>query len=440
MKKVKRRAYSAMLIAGLLIVGTVIYLMRLVNDGEDWATFRANQSVYHNGVLNVGTIYDRNGKVLAHAGNGTYGYAEDWATRISSLHTVGDYPGHFGSGALSVFSPKLVNYSLLNGTYTHDGTGGSVTLSIDASLNAVAYGALAGRNGAVVVYNYETGEIICMVSAASFDPNGAPPDGVEGIYINRAIGSTYTPGSVFKIITLAAAIENISDLSTRSFYCSGSVVVGGRTVTCTGVHGSQTIEQAFANSCNCAFSEISVELGADTLYKYAENYGLLSSHDLDGMTTAAGEFEKAESGSNDLAWSGIGQYNNLVSPYAMMRLMGAIANNGDLYEPTILIESNGILGSSPSTTRLMKPATAKWIKEIMSYAVVNSYGTWRFPDLDLCAKTGTAEVGSGASHSWFTGFLKSGEPLAFAVIVEHGGSGLSAAGAIANTILQEAIK
>lgn len=440
MKKVKRRAYSALLIAGLLVVGMVVYLIRLVDDGKAWATFQANRSVYKDGILNVGTVYDRDGKLLAHAGNGVHGYAEDWATRISCLHAVGDYAGNIGSGALSVFSDKLVNYSLLNGTYSSDGTGGEVTLAIDADLNIAAYNALSGRNGAVCVYDYETGEILCMVSTPSYDPNGSAPEGVEGIYLNRALGSSYTPGSVFKIITLAAAIENISDLSSRSFYCGGSVKVGSGTVTCTGWHGSQTIELAFANSCNCAFTEISLELGADTIYKYAEAYGLLSSHDLDGITTAAGRFDKAEAGTSHLAWSGIGQYNDLVSPYAMMRLCGAIANGGTVNEPTVLIGSNGLFNSSPDATSVMKASTAQKIGEMMAYNVTYSYGTWSFPGLDICAKTGTAEVGDGTSHSWFTGYLRSGEPLAFVVVVEHGGSGLSAAGAVANAVLQEAVK
>ena len=439
MKKIKRRAYSALLIAGMLIIGMVIYLLRLADDGEAWATFRANRTVYHNGVLNVGTVYDRNGKILAHAGNGVHGYAEDWSTRISSLHVVGDYAGNIGMGAINAFSGELVNYSFINGTYSPDGTGGKVTLSIDSKLNITAYNALAGRKGAVCVYNYETGEILCMVSSPSYDPNGSPPTGVDGIYLNRALGSTYTPGSVFKIVTLAAAIENISDLNSRSFSCSGSVQVGGNTVTCSGWHGSQTIEQAFANSCNCAFAELSLELGANTLYKYANDYGLLSSLDCSGINTAAGSFEKAEAGSSNLAWSGIGQYNDLVSPFSMMRLSGAIASGGSAVDPTLLIKS-GPFNFSPDSEKLIKSSTAKRLGEMMSYNVTYSYGTWNFPGLDLCAKTGTAEVGSGNSHSWFTGYLKSGKPLAFAVIVENGGSGLSAAGGVANTVLQEAVK
>lgn len=433
MKKIKRRAYSALLIAALIVAGIGVYLVRLVRDGEDWATFQANRSVYNQGVLNTGTVYDRNGKILAKAGDGVFSYSEDWASRVSCLHVVGDYAGNIGSGALSAFASQLVDYSLLGGT---ESGGGEVRLTIDAELNATAYGALNGRNGAVCVFNYETGEILCMVSAPSYDPNGAAPEGVEGIYLNRVLGAAYTPGSVFKIITLAAAIENIADLYTRSFYCGGSVTVDGSVVKCTGTHGSQTIEDAFANSCNCAFAELSLELGGETLLKYAGDYGVLSSHDLNGISTIAGSFEAAADGSTALAWSGIGQSTDLVSPFAMLRVVGAVAGGGTLVEPKILIEDS--LFSSKKETVLIRPDTAARLDEMLSFTVAK-YGEWSFPGLDIRAKTGTAEVGDGTSHAWLTGYLSSGEPLAFVVVIEHGGGGLSAAAPVANTVLQAAL-
>lgn len=436
MKKIKRRAGAALLIAALLLAGLGLYVFRLVREGPDWVAFRANQAVYSGGVLNTGTVYDRGGVVLAHAGNGVFGYAEDWSTRVACLHVVGDYPGNIGTGALHVFDDRLTGYDFVNGTWSMDGSGGELRLSIDAELNITAYNALAGRAGAVAVYNYETAEVLCMVSTPSYDPNGNVPEGLEGVYLNRVISSAYTPGSVFKVVTLAAAIENIPDLYSRSFWCSGSCQVGGDTITCSGTHGSQTIEQAFANSCNCAFAELSLELGAETLESYAKAYGLLDSQSLSGISTASGRFDKGSDGSSDLAWSGIGQYNDLVCPYAMLRLMGAIAGEGEVKEPSLLAEKDGLLPEEK--TRLMRTDTAQRLEEMLSYNLSQAYGTWNFPGLDLCAKSGTAEVGDGTSHAWFTGYLKSGAPLAFVVVVEHGGGGLSAAGSVANTVLQAA--
>lgn len=432
MKKVKRRATFAMLIAAAIVVGLVIYVIRLADNGRDWAMFRANATVYSGGVIGSGTVYDRNGIVLAHSGDGVYYYADSQATRIACVHTVGDYQGNIGTGALTIFSAKLVNYSFVNGTYSNSDTGGEVELSIDSDLCTVAYNALNGRDGAVLVSNYKTGEIICLVSTPGFDPNDVTSD-VDGAYLNSALRSTFTPGSVYKIVTLAAAIENISDLYTRSFYCGGSVKVGSDTVNCTGTHGSQTIEQAFANSCNCAFSELALELGGDTLSEYAKQLGITDELKLDGISILTGSFDISAAGTSLLAWSGIGQSTNLCSPYAFMRLCSAIANGGLINEPTLL------LGNSNSKTRVLAQDTADKIASMMSYNVAYRYGASNFPGLNICAKTGTAET-SGASHSWFTGFLDDDEyPYAFAVIIEHGGSGLSNAGGVANAVLQAAV-
>lgn len=437
MKKIKKRAYFALIIAFALLAGMGIYMLRLWKDGGDWVMLRANQSVFSDGALDRGTVTDRNGVVLATAGDGVFSYAADETVRRACLHAVGDFGGHFGTGALSVFDEKLAGYNFFTGVTSINDDGGTVRLSIDASLNAAAYNALAGRRGAVLVSNYETGEILCMVSTPSYDPNNTPDvsqPAYEGVYLNRALSSTYTPGSVFKLVTLAAAIENIPDLQQRSFYCAGSVVVAGNTVKCTGVHGEQTIELALANSCNCAFSELSQELGADKLYEYTEKYGFLEPLKIDGIETAAGRFDKAEAGSSDLSWSGIGQYNDLTSPISMLRYTAAVANGGIAREPTLLKK-----GRSRETT-LMSEETAKKIAEMMSYTVSYAYGTWRFPGLDIHAKTGTAEVGDGKSHAWFTGYITNeGSPLAFTVVIENGGGGLAAAGPVANAVLQAAV-
>ena len=438
MKKISRRAGFALIIAAALILGLALYSVRLFNDGDDWVMLRANQSVFKDGVLDTGMVTDRNGVVLARAGNGVFAYADDASVRIACLHAVGDYAGNFGTGALSAFDDELAHYNFFDGVTTLSDGGGIVRLSIDSALNVAALNALAGRRGAVLVSNYETGEILCMVSTPAYDPN-SPPEleqpAYEGVYLNRALNATYAPGSVFKLVTLAAAIENVPDIYTRSFECQGSVRVGGDTVNCTGVHGAQTIEQALANSCNCAFSELSQELGADTLEKYAKQLGFLDSLDISGIETAAGSFEKAETGTSDLSWSGIGQYNDLVAPIAVLRYVSAVAAGGTVKEPVLIKDRKG------NETKLLEYSTAAKIGEMMSYNVSYSYGTWRFPELDMHAKSGTAELGDGSSHAWFAGYIDDDEhPLAFTVIIERGGGGLANAAPLANTVLQAAIK
>ena len=424
MKKVKRRATAALLIAALLVVGLAVYLVRLADDGGAWAS-------YFSGGTPGGTILDRNGVVLYSSDEDGYSFAEDWSTRVSCYHLLGDPNGNVRTGALRQFRDRLAGYSFLEGATS----GKTISLSVDSALNVTAYSALAGRSGAVMLMDYTTGEVLCMVSSPGDDPENPSSEPADGTYLNKCLSSSFTPGSVFKLVTLAAAIDNIPDLFERSLWCEGEMIVDGALLTCTGSHGSQTIEQALANSCNCAFGTLALELGPELMAEYAEKLGMTASLQLDGMDVLPGSFTKGGAGSVGLAWSGVGQYEDLVCPYAMLRYVSAIANGGSVYEPTLLGH-----GSLDRETELLSAETAQRIAEMMNYNVQNAYGSWVFPGLDVSAKTGTAEVGDGTSHAWMTGFLNDpAHPYAFVVILEHAGGGLANAGPVANAVLQAAV-
>ncbi|MCQ2439139.1 MAG: penicillin-binding protein [Oscillospiraceae bacterium] len=434
MKRIQRRSNAALLLALLLLLGTLVLVLRLFLHGGDWAAYNANLELYTSeGILRWGTLTDRNGVLLASSEDGDYRYADDETLRLASLHAVGDYRGFTGSGAIQRYARKLTNYSVLGGSAEERGN--VVPLTLDAELQKTAWRALRGRKGCVLVMNYETGEILTMVSAPAYDPLGEPDLSVDGIFLNRALSTTYTPGSVFKTVTICAAIENIPDLYERSFVCKGSMQIAGGTVKCGGVHGKQTIEQALANSCNCTFGTLAMELGGDTLSRYVRKLGFTEAGSLDGYPTAAGSFEAVETQDSYLAWSGIGQHKDLVCPYAMLRYLSAVANGGVVQEPTLL------LGNSNGSTRLLREETAAAVDEMMSYTFTTHYGTsGRFPKLDLCAKTGTAELGDGTSHAWFVGYCHTGMPLAFVVCIERGGEGIREAAPVANTVLQKALE
>ena len=449
MKKVKRRTYSIIVFIALIALGLVYFLFRLVVNGSTWITFPSNKNVYSNGVLAVGTIYDRDGCLLADTANDGIVYSPSETTRKATLHVVGDAHNNIGTGALKVFSDELIGYNLVNGTYSMNSDGRDLYLTIDAGLNEVAYNALGGKKGTVAVYNYKTGEIICNVSTPTYDPANKPEiaDGdasYEGVYLNRFFSSSFTPGSTFKIITTAAAIDSLADAYDHQYTCNGSVTVNGTAVNCTGTHGTIALDQALAVSCNCYFAELSLALGSNTLSEYAEKFGLTSSMKVDGINTAAGSFAPGTDGSPELAWAGIGQHEDLVNPCAMLNLLGAIANRGEPVTPRLIAKVSGTLGLSYSAKngdRLLSEETADAMKSLMRNNVITNYGDSTFPGLSLCGKTGTAEVGGGLSpHSWFVGFLNDEEnPLAFVVIVENGGSGFSTAAPIANTVLQAAV-
>ena len=425
MKKVKNRAWSSLIIALALVALLAVYLVKLADNGGAWAT-------YFNGGTPAGTIIDRNGVTLYSSDENGVSYSADATTRLACYHLIGDANGNVRTGALRQFRDMLSGYSFINGT----SSGKTLQITVDSSLNAVAYNALAGRNGAVMLMDYTTGEILCMVSTPADDPQNPSETPADGTYINKCLSASFVPGSVFKLVTLAAAIENIPDLFERTFWCEGSSVVGGAVLNCTGSHGNQTIEQALANSCNCAFGAIALELGADTIAEYAERLGLTQELSLDGMTVTAGSFDKAEEGSIGLAWSGIGQYNDMVVPYALVRYVAAIANGGSVYEPTLLGH-----GNLDRESEIISADTASRIAEMMNYNVQNAYGgQWTFPGLNVSAKTGTAEVGDGTSHAWMTGFLNDPtHPYAFVVLVENAGGGLTNAAPIVNQLLQAAI-
>lgn len=429
MRKITRRAVSVLLIAALVIVGMVCYTIRYIDDGQDWALYFSNANSG-----STGEVLDRYGNRLAYIDAHNQLYAENARVRMANYHVTGDYWGRSGTGILSNYWNELQGFSLITGTTKANDV--TLELTVDAYLNASAYDALGDRNGAIMVMNYKTGEVLCMVSTPVIDP--AEDDGYvpEGAYINRCLNATFAPGSIFKLITAAAAIEKIPDIYDRTFYCEGEYEIAGVPIVCSGVHYTQTFEEALANSCNVAFAKISVMLGQDTLTKYVEKYGFLDRHELDELKTSAGSYPTEFVGDPELAWSGIGQSVDLICPYSMLRYVAAIANGGVLVEPTLIIDDD-----IQHSTKILKAETASKLKSMMSYNVSYSYGgQGNFPGYELCAKTGTAELGDGTSHAWFTGFLTDEDhPYAFVVLVERGGGGLSVAGNVASMVLNQAI-
>lgn len=448
MKRIERRAIVCAFLALLLAAGLCIFLVKYGLNGGDWASSAFNRHLYdHNGVLATGTVLDRDGDVLSSAESGKRTYYENETVRKATLHAVGDLQGNIGTGALNAFADELTGYHLLNGTFGAE-QGADLYLTIDGRYNYEAYQALGGHAGTVAVYNYKTGEILCMVSSPSYDPLSVPGDletneRYEGAYLNRFLSSTFTPGSVFKTVTLTAALEEIADLDTRVWDCQGTVQIGEETIICSGTHGEQTIGDAFANSCNVAFAQIAEELGADTLRKYTEKAGLTDSYSVDGLPTAKGTFAWENITVGELGWAGVGQHKDQVNPCALMVYMGAIANGGKAAVPQIIHKTVSALGlpSLPSLTQktgtLVSSDTAERLAELMAENVEKTYGTKRFPNMELCAKSGTAEVGTDQTpHAWFAGFLQNEDaPYAFVVLVENGGGGNAVAGTVAGKVL-----
>lgn len=448
MKKLQRRTLFVLLFILALAAGTVVLCAFYVKDGAQWASFYGNQHVYTNGRIASGSIQDRNGTTLFDCAEGQY--SDDKTTRISTLHAIGDKQGNINTGAKNLFADQLVGFSLITGT---SGTGNTIKLTLDANLNNAAYQAMAGRKGVAALYNYETGEVLCMLSTPSFDPAddaevakvAAGDSNYDGAYLNRFLSGTYTPGSTFKLVTAAAALETLHNEDSFSYTCTDSLTLNGEKITCPSVHGTQDFATALANSCNGAFATLATQVGGKTLEKYAKEAGLTSKVNVNGLNTAAGSFTAGTS-DNDVGWSGVGQYKDLVNPCAELTLMGCIAQGGSAATPRLLksVTSSKGLPVAHVTTETSKIGwkadTCDKIRTLMHNNVTSNYSkNLDFGGLNVCAKSGTAEVGTSKPHAWFVGFVEdSAYPYAFVVVVENGGWGSSVAGGVAASLLKAA--
>lgn len=443
MKQVKLRSMLLAALVAVLAAGVVLFCVRYVVRGGQWAAFPANDHAYREGRLALGQVLDRNGVLLYDGASGTW--AEDGVIRRATLHVVGDRDDNISTSAKAAMRRRLVGFDPLTGT---SAGGHKVYLTIDAELNAAALEALNGRKGAVAVYNYRTGDVLCMVSSPTFDPAEPPEirDGdsrYDGVYLNRVLSSTFAPGSVFKLVTTAAALENLDGALDRHFTCTGRLELDGGVITCPYAHGDMDLYDALARSCNCAYAQMAVELGGGTLAQYAEKAGLTQSFSVSGISAAAGQFTVGQGA--DLGWSGVGQYDDLVNPCAFLRLLGSLAG-GKTVGPRLVYQETTMHGiplpgdGAPSLKAPFDADTCRVLRDMMRNNVQQTYGQSMFGSLAVCAKSGTAEAAPGQSpHAWFAGFVADEDlPLAFVVLVENGGGGADAAGPIAARLLAQA--
>ena len=456
MKNTTGRAYVLYFVLIAFFVGFGILLYTFIMNGSDWATNKANRHLYSEGSISAaGAIYDRDGDVLAQTVDGKRRYSESASVRKSTLHTIGDLNGFIATGVQYTYRHTLTGYDFVNGisSIVQYGKGNDIHLTVDADVCETAYKALNGRNGAVGVYNYKTGEIICMVSTPTYDPKSKPSDidtnpKYEGVYLNRVLSGLYTPGSTFKVITAASAIENIPDIYQREFNCTGEYDTGDGKVICNSTHGKVNFEQALNRSCNSAFAQIAIELGNEKLTATARELGFNISLEVEGIASPAKSlFDVSKTAKVDLGWAGIGQYTTLANPYQMMTAMGCIANAGVAVEPYVVdcIETPKQFKKetqSQVSEGIALPAdVANKLKAMLRSNVENYYGDSKFPGLEMCGKTGTAQIDDGEPHSWFVGFSQNeATPYAIVVVVENGGSGLKAAGTVANKVMQKICK
>ena len=454
MKSISRRALTLYLLIIVFLAGSFLAYYRLAANANTWAMNKANRHLYIDGGFTAGDISDRNGTLLAATEDGVRTYNKDATVRAATLQTVGDGEGYIASGVQTAFKDELTGYTVKDGIFNlkRYGKGNNIALTLDADVCKAAYNAMNGRDGVVGVMNYKTGEIVCIVSTPSYDPLNKPSEEKEGMYLNKFFKGLYTPGSTFKIITLASAIENIPDLEDITFNCQGKngkgqVQIGEGYVYCSGVHKNIMIEKAFNQSCNSAFATLADTLGKEKLTATAEKAGFNTPmNKINGRISVSTSTLKLDGAAKlDLGWAGIGQYTTLVNPCHMLTLISSIANGGTAVEPYIvssITTPNEKVLYSAKTQNLgeyFSPTVAQELKEYMRSNVKNNYGDYRFAGLQMCGKTGTAEISDSEDakpNALFAGFSSNPDyPFAIIVVVENSSYSIGTAVPVATKVM-----
>ena len=448
MNRIARRASVLIVLLLLLTAGTVFFVGEYLSKSGDWILFSGSPHVYKDNKISLGVIADSSGGLLADLRDGRT-YCENEQVRKSMLHWVGDRKGNVSVPFVDYYATELMGYGAVSGIYTYGDTYGIMKLTLSAKVQAAVLEAMGDKVGTVAVYNYQTGELLCAVSTPTFDPEDVPDiegdttGAYTGVYMNRFTQSKYIPGSIFKIVTLAAALESIPGIQDQIFTCTGTYIIQNGDITCERAHGTMTLKEAFSNSCNCAFAQIAEQMGSEKLERYVKLFGITEPITFDGLTTTAGNFEAVGSTAEQIAWSAIGQHKDQINPCAFLRFVGIIANGGVGVQPYV-VSSVSVGGkdtytaSIQKTERLITKATADILREYMANNVESKYGADRFPVTSVCAKSGTGEVGGGKKpNALFTGFIDDPQyPYAFIAVIEEGGYGSSTCIPIINEALK----
>ncbi len=361
--------------------------------------------------------------------------------------------------------------------------GNSLVLTIDRDLQATAEEAMRGKEGSVVALDPRTGEILAMVSRPAFDPNvfargirtaewKALVDDRKRPLNSKSVQGTYPPGSTYKVVMAAAALEEGVITPFTSIHCGGGLFFGNRTFRCwrTQGHGSVNVHEALVRSCDVFFYQVGQRLGVDTIAEYSHRFGLGAptgitlEHESGGIIPSS-EWKRQRFGEpwypGETLSISIGQGYVTTTPLQMASVMATIANGGVVYRPNFVKRVEGTDGASmleeqPEVVRNVgfKKSTLLQIREALSDVVNSKRGTGgsaRLHDVEVGGKTGTAQASRAGGdkssqrgwarekrdHAWFIAFAPVDNPeIAIAVLAEHAGEhGGTAAAPIARKVL-----
>ncbi len=325
--------------------------------------------------------------------------------------------------------------------------GRDVYLTIDRQFQRKAYEVMTKRRGALILMDANSGEILALYSAPSFDPNKiVAGQDIEGIFrqesspfLNRAIQAKYPIGSAVKPLLALGALMEKEISPAKSFACNGSISLGRAKFRCWSAHGIQNLRQALTHSCNVYFYNTALALGPDALSRWLKKFGLdsLTGIDLPYETKSfvptvrwKKDTLKQNWFSGDTLNLSIGQGFMAVSPIAVTVALSSIANNGYLVKPYLLKKIEDRF--APASDRAYLNISEKNLESVrkgLRDVVASETGTAKLLaklDLEISGKTGTAQA-TGKSHSWFVGFFPCRDSTyTICVFLEHGGSSYQA--------------
>jgi stage V sporulation protein D (sporulation-specific penicillin-binding protein) len=362
------------------------------------------------GITEDSVRYYPNGTLAAHiigfAGIDNQGLEGIELTRDTQMKGI---PG----AVLTEFAANGIPLPFADQMYLSPKNGNTIRLTIDKNIQSFAERELkkimsgqgenmnghVPKSASILVMEPNTGEILALATAPTFDPNNYQAYDPSARR-NIAIQNGYEPGSTFKIITLAAALEEKKIKPTEGFFDPGFYTVLGKNVRCwkAGGHGSQTFIQVAENSCNPGFIEMGQRLGMDKFYKYLHDFGFGQKTGIEMSGEATGILaNKKRATALDLATMSIGQTNN-VTAIQLLTAVSAVANGGTLMKPQLVKEIVGPTGKvvvpfeEQKVRRVISESTSKLEREILESVVTNGTGRRAFlPGYRVAGKTGTAQ-------------------------------------------------
>lgn len=454
-----------------VLIGNITYVQVIkANEYQNMAI--NNHTLNKTRYVKRGSIITADGLTLAESVQQEDGsYARSHPNGNLAAHVVGYYSQQYGTSGVEGSQNETLtgsrDYSswqnAVNSLAGLTEPGNSVQLTIDSRIQIAAEQALRGRTGSIVVLDPRTGAVLAMASSPSYDNTdveaamqAANSEDADTSLYDRSTQALYTPGSTFKVVTLAAAIESGTTSLSSTYDSPSRLEIGGADVVNINetAHGEIPLSEAFAVSANTVFGQVATSLGADKLIATARAFGYGQSLGQDFDSAASIMPEPDDMTEWELAWAGAGQpvgQGHTPGPQTTTLqnavVVAAIANNGIAMNPYVVSRVLSPSGTVIKTTKdralgqAVSSSTADQLKQAMLGVVENGtgYGA-RVPGVKVAGKTGTAETGNSLANSTFVGFAPYDTPtVAISIVLEERGSSETSAAEVAGQVLAAAL-